>query len=94
MVVVRHNECDDCLYRQKGKRHGHCPILKMSVNRASTTFGFASWVIKVLICGTNSDTMFWWPDQAKQCVTSSLPHHGNECQRSINDIWSFKYGNI
>ena len=31
--------------RQKRKRHSHCHLLKMSVNIASTIFGFASWVI-------------------------------------------------
>jgi len=44
---------------------GDHSILKMSVNRASMIFGFASWVIQVLICGTESYTMYLQLFQAK-----------------------------
>jgi len=32
------------LYRQKSEPHAPCPILKLSVNRASTIFGLVCWV--------------------------------------------------
>ena len=38
--------CNDCIYRWKWMRHGHCPILTMNVNWASTIFGLVYWIIK------------------------------------------------
>ena len=81
------------LYRQKGMRYGHCPLLTMSVNRASTIFGYASWVIWMAMSGNNSYTMYWLSFQSKQCRISLLPHHDNERQWSVNDFWSCKSGN-
>ena len=46
-----HNQCLGSLYRQRRKQHSHCRILKMSINRASTIFSFASWVTLVLATG-------------------------------------------
>jgi len=42
----------------------------------------------VSLCGNNSYTKYWQPFQAKQCLTSRLPHHENERQRSVNNLWS------
>jgi len=38
-------------YAQKRNRHGHNPIVKMSVNKASTISGVASCIIQGLCCG-------------------------------------------
>jgi len=40
------SECIGRRYSKKGKRHAHCPILKMSANGASMMFEFASWKIQ------------------------------------------------
>jgi len=42
--VVIHNNSIDKLYTGKRKRDAPCPILKMSVNVASTIFGLVSRV--------------------------------------------------
>jgi len=41
-----HKQCIGRLYRLKEKQHAPCPIMKMSVNGASTIFGLAEWLIK------------------------------------------------
>jgi len=45
LVVVIYNHCIGHLYRQKRMLHSPCPILTMSINRATMIFGLASWVI-------------------------------------------------
>jgi len=62
----------------------------MSVNQASMIFGFASWVIYVLICDNNSYTLYWQPCQAKWWVRCAFPHHDNQLQWRVNDFWSSK----
>ena len=37
--------------------------------------------------------MSWQPFHLKQCMTHTLPHHGTERQRSVNNIWSCILGN-
>jgi len=46
-----HNERIGSLHGQKKKRHGHSPIVKMSVNRASTISGVALCIIHGLCYG-------------------------------------------
>jgi len=65
----------------------------MSVNGTSMIFGFAFWVIEVLICCNTSYMMYWQLFQAKPYVKSSLPYLENEHQRSLNNFQSFKSGN-
>jgi len=88
-----HNRSIGCLYRQNRKRHGHCAILKMSINRASTIFGVASWVIYTLIRGNDWYIMYSCPFQGKWCGISFLCHHDNERQRSIHNFQCFNLRN-
>jgi len=50
-TAFTHNQPIGSLYAQKGQQHGHSPIVKMSVNRASTISGVASCIIQGLCCG-------------------------------------------
>jgi len=43
--------------------------------------------ILMMVCRC-SFWMYWPPLKSKNGETCSLPHHGNECQQSVNDFWS------
>jgi len=62
--------------------------MKMSINRASMIFRFASWVILVVIGCKNPSMRYWPPLEAKSIVTCFLPHPENEHQWRINISWS------
>jgi hypothetical protein len=49
LVVVIHNQSIVCLARQTRTGYAPCTILTFSVNRASTIFGLASWVIQAAL---------------------------------------------
>jgi len=50
LVNVRHNHGIGHLHRLKGNLHGPCPIMKVSVNRLSTSFVLTSLLIRAR-CG-------------------------------------------
>jgi len=60
-IVLSHKGFFAGLYRQNRMQYPPCPIMKMSVNRASTIFGHASWDIKPSIGCTQSWRYFCWP---------------------------------
>jgi len=66
--------------------HGPCPILRMSVNGASTIFSCAFWQICVLVGYRHPFFRHWLPLLAKTTVACSLPHPAKEHQQSINDF--------
>jgi len=66
-----------------------CRILRMSVNGASTIYGFASWVIYVLIGCRHPSIKYLQPLLAKTTATCSLAHPENERQWSVT---SFSWG--
>jgi len=39
-------------------------------------------------CGNNSDKMCYQSFQPNQCLISLLPYLSNECQWSVNNVWS------
>jgi hypothetical protein len=49
LATAVHNQRTGSLLWQNNKQHGHCPILKLSVNGASTIFACVSCVIYVAI---------------------------------------------
>ena len=51
VLTAIHNQRIGSLYGQKTERHGHSPILKMSINRASTIVGVASCIIQGMCYG-------------------------------------------
>jgi len=81
------------LNRDKRNRHGHCPIPRMSVNRVSTTSGFESLVIYVLIGCSHPLMRYWPPLGAKSTAAHSLLYPENEHQCSVNNCWSCRFGN-
>jgi len=82
-----------CLQGQQPKRQASGRILKTRVNEASTIFDSVTGVIYVSLCGNISYMKSWWPFQAKQCMTPTLPHQENECQQSVNNFWLCILGN-
>jgi len=46
----------------------------------------------LLMCGNDQNTMEWRPFQPKQWMIYSLPHHENECQWSVNNLWACVLG--
>jgi len=86
LVAVWHNRCIGSFDWQKRQQYGHRPILRMSVNRASMIFSFASWVIYVPIGCIHPFIKYWQPLLAKATAKCSLPHPEIEYQRSINSF--------
>ena len=84
MIAVRHNRCIGGFYWQKRQHHGHRPILRISVNRVSTIFSFASWLIYVPIGCIHPFIKYCQPLLAKTTAKYALPHPENEYQRSVN----------
>jgi len=56
-------------------------------------FSFASWVICVSIGCRHPFIKYWQPELAKTTATCSLPHPGNERQRSVNCFSCCIFGN-
>jgi len=81
-----HNQCIGSFYRQKRQQHAHHPILRMSINGASTILSFASWVMYDLIGCRHPFIRYWQPLQAKTTAICSLPQPDNERQRSIDNF--------
>jgi len=46
----------------------------------------------VSLCGNNSYIKEWQPFQPKQSMSYTSPHHANERQRSVNNLWSCVVG--
>jgi len=88
-----HNVRIGSFYWQMRLQHGHRPILSMSINRASTIFGFASWVGYVPIGYRHPFMRYWQPLLAKTTATYSLRHLENERQRSFNSCRTWKFCN-
>ena len=79
--------------RQKRQQQGHCPILGMNINGASTILSFASWVIQVPIGCQHPLMTYWQPLGAKTTATRSLLHSENERPQWVNSICSWVFGN-
>ena len=60
-MSVMHNRYIGSIYRPKRQQQGHCPILGMSVNGASTIFRFTSWVFYVPIGWRHPFFRHWQP---------------------------------
>jgi len=84
----------DSLYWKKQQQHAPCRILRMSVNRASTIFSFASWVMYVLIGYRDPFFRQWQPLLGKTTATCSLLYPANERQPSVNNIQLHILGNL
>jgi hypothetical protein len=69
LLAVIHNQRIGSLYRQKRKQHGNSPILKISVNRASTIFSLAGKLIEKYFARNNPQTTYWQPLLAKEEAT-------------------------
>src|SRR5258705_401379 len=67
------------------QQHGYYD-LKMSVNRASTTFGLVSWGILGLCGDIEQQTDYWLPFSARTVATTSKRCPRHELKRSINDF--------
>ena len=87
--VVIHNRGIGFVYRWN--LYWHTPNLtrKMSIN----DFGHASWVITPPTRCSQSWRNYRLPLSTKQIAIPSLPHLENECQQSVNNIWSCFLGN-
>ena len=92
-MAVRYNRSFDSFSCQKSQRHGHCPIVRMSINRASTIIRFASCKIYVPIDCRHPLMRYWQPLGAETIVTRSLLRPENERQRSVNNFRSCGVGN-
>jgi len=66
----------------------------MSVNRGSTIFGLAFWILTPLCIGIDPLSMYRLPVWAKMLVRILLPPHKNECQSSVNNCWSCLLDNL
>jgi len=86
-VTVRHNGTIDCLSMDQSWWQYFYYFLKMSVNRASTTFGLASWKMNELCGDVTPQSRYWPPFKAKPVATTSLLCPKNELRWSINDFW-------
>jgi len=84
LVTAMHNRYIGSLYRQRWQRHGHCPILRNTVNRASMIFNFSSWVIYILIGCSHPLMRYWQCLGGMTTATRSLPHLECEHQRSVD----------
>jgi len=85
-IVFMHNGRSGSCYMQKRSQRGHHHFLSMIVNRASTIFGFASWIGYVPIGCRNQFMRYWQPLLARTTATCSLRHAENEHQRSVNSF--------
>jgi len=74
------------LDRHIRKGHAHCRILRMSLNRASTTLSLAIWVIYVPTVSSHPYGRDWQPWWRKINVTCSLPNSENEHPWSVNNV--------
>jgi len=77
---------------QKRKQHAHRPILSMSVKGTSTISGLVSTVIHEWLGYCYAWQTYWPLWLATEIATWSPPHFQHECQQSVNDLWSCKYG--
>jgi len=77
--IGRHNS-------YKGKRHSHCLILKMSINRASMILGLESLQIQVLGDHINPESNYCPLLYAKILTMTLFLCPNNQCQRSINGV--------
>jgi hypothetical protein len=88
MATSIQSESISCLYRLKGKWHSHCPILGISVNRASTLF----WLLgKIIIKGLGCrdiQSNYFLPLLATMSAVTSPPSSKNEVQQSVNNVCS------
>jgi len=75
-----------CCCWEKLRLHACCCILRMSVNGASTIFGFKFRVMCFLIGCRHPFIKYLQPLLAKTTATCSLPHPENERQRSVNSF--------
>ena len=91
-MACTHNQSIGIRSKQKRLWHGHCPSLKMSVNRASTISWIASCVIQILCHSIYPQLKYWQPLQVILWV-SILVHlkisvniASTDCQQSVNDF--------
>jgi len=75
------------------QQHGHRPIMRMSVNVASTISSFTSWVIFVRIGSRHRFIKYWQPSLANTTATCSLPHPEIERQLSVDHFTCCIVGN-
>jgi len=93
LVAVIHNCRIGSFYWQKRRQQGHCPIVGISINGASTIFSLASWVIYVPIGCRHPFMRYSLPSDAKTTATCPLLNPENKCQWSINCFRSCVFGN-
>jgi len=60
--------------------------IEKSINGASTICGFVCMVVTQHVGSCDAQPIYWHPLLAEETVTCSLPHAGNEHQRSVNDF--------
>jgi len=94
LVTVTHDRCIGSFYWQKRHHHGPRPILRMSVNGASTILSCAFWIIYVLIVYRHPFFRYWLPLLANTTATCSLLHPDNERQWSVNNFLLRIFGNL
>jgi hypothetical protein len=93
LVAVRRILWIGCYYTLNGEYYSHCSIWTMSLNLTATSFIVPSWVIYVPISCRHQLRQYWQPRLANTTARRSLLPTENECQRSVNHIWCFKFGN-
>jgi len=77
-VVVLHNQRIASPHSQKMKRHGHCPILNISVSEASMILGLIKKAIENCIWSWVCITDVLAAFVGKEAVPQSQPHPKSE----------------
>jgi len=84
--TVSHNRTIGRLSLQQWWKQHFYYILKMNVNRASMTFGLASWNMHGLCSNVTPKLRYRPPSSAKTLATTSLLYAKNERQQSVKDF--------
>jgi hypothetical protein len=72
------------LFLAKRQQQSQCPILSMSVNRASIIVSFPSWLSYIPIGFRHPFMRYWQPCLAETTATCFLWHLETECQWRVN----------
>jgi hypothetical protein len=92
LVAHIHLSNINSLYWRKWQRHLPCHILKISVNGASMTCTFTSWVIYLPIGCRHLFIRYSEPLLATITATCFLPHSKNEHRQSVNSVSGCIFG--
>jgi len=93
LVAYIHLSDIGCHYWEKLQQHAPWCILRMSVNGASATVCYASWVIYVPNGCRHPFIKYWQPLLATTTATCSLLHPEKVRQRSVNSFGCCIIGN-